>query len=190
MKKPAQWRAWVVTGTALASGDDVSIAGYRPNQLLVFLKLWLNFWQGMSTTTHRSATSALYILCAPQLRLTVHNYGRETVLIDTQHRTTLSPRMKQEAHSNCLVPPLFLPALMVTPVLVSMTSIPPHRWQLTISAGRDALTRSRTRCFGVSGGGVPSITVNLGLSVMRRSYAAIPTRSNSASSRLRSSSRV
>lgn len=70
--------------------------------------------------------------------------------------------MKHSAQSQVFVPPEGRPFLNVIPILVSIVSRPPQRWHENMCGGATARMRLLTRSFGVSGGGVPSMTLKSG----------------------------
>src|SRR5690606_29999222 len=93
--------------------------------------------------------------------------GRVLVFRLAYASTTCCPFIRQNAHRYCLVPPWGLPFFTIMPVLTSMTLELPHRWQFSRYAalGRSFFSFSALM-RGVSSVAVPSMTVNLGLSVI------------------------
>lgn len=102
--------------------------------------------------------------CSRRLRKAKSQQFRLALLFGhaTHHaRTMRSPFIKQAEQACCLVPPFGSPSTIVIPVISTTTSRQPHRGHWSRSCAFCVrLTRSSTRCFGVAGGGDPTITVN------------------------------
>src|SRR5690606_26061884 len=93
--------------------------------------------------------------------------GRVLVFRLVYASTTCCPFIRQNAHRYCLVPPWGLPFFTIMPVLTSMTLELPHRWQFSrYAASGRAFFSFSALMRGVSSVAVPSMTVNLGLSVI------------------------